>query len=277
MTNNLEEEEDEDILPIEHDAVFVLLPIVEAKDSSEARKIVELSIQWKMDPYTYPTPVIGGYFSGLLSDLCGEKAIVPYYNKELRDVVQKNFSNVATWLKNEIKKATDHKVVSSPDVLKGQFPEFKKYSDTDLFYAIRLELAPMGLDVGIGTGFKRLSPSESHPDLAFFRDQYIAYIFRDINPYIITPEMLRDGRDILAEFGYEDDAKIINNCLYQEIIEKEKERVIDIFDIGQEGADYKIKRFYRFKREDYTKRPEKVIGKMWIILVDYVYHKVEQT
>lgn len=270
MTNNL------DKLLIEHDAVFVLAPTVEAEDSFEARKLVELSIQWEMDPYTYPTPVIGGYFSGLLSDLCGEKAIVPFYNKELRDTVRKNFSNVVPWLKDEIKKATDHKVVSSSNALKGQFPELKKYSDTDFFYALRLELAPMGLDVSIGTGFKKLTPPEEHPNLAFFRDQYTAYIFRNINPYTITPEMLRDGRDISAEFGYEDDAKIINDCLYQEIIEKEKERVIDIFDIGQESDD-KRKRFYYFKRADYTKRPEKVIGEMWIVLVDYAYHKVEQT
>lgn len=263
MTNNLKEDEETTGVK-EHEAIFVLVPTSEAKDSFEARKLVELVIQWREDIfYSVPYPRIGGYFSGLLSDICDEKAIVPYYNKELRETVRKNFSNIIPWLKDEIEKRT--KLLLRPYDIKEKFPELKKYSDIDLLYTLKLELVPMGIDANIGFTRETLPPSELSPPLSFFRDETMVYIFRKITPYIITPETLRDGRDESADFGYEDDAMIVDECLYQEIIDKEKEKVIDIYAIG-EKATTTVKRII-------GKIPENIIGKTWIVLVDYIYYK----
>lgn len=195
--NSINENEEVTVGAKEHEAMFVLVPISEAKDSFEARKLVGLVIQWREDIFpSVPYPRIGGYFSGLLSDVCGEKATVPYYNKELRDTIRKNFYPAITWLKDQIDKDLSsptpllRKTVSKAYDIKQAYPELKKYSDTDLLYALQLELIPMGIDVNRGFTRKTLPPSELSPPLSFFRDDIMVYIFRKITPYIISPAML---------------------------------------------------------------------------------------
>ena len=72
-----------------HEAIFVLVLREKDKDSFEARKLVLRTLE-KIEEkrphgerYEYS---IGGRFSGLLSSACRGKAILPYYNKEMREI-----------------------------------------------------------------------------------------------------------------------------------------------------------------------------------------------
>jgi hypothetical protein len=60
--------------------------------------------------------------------------------------------------------------------------------------------------------------------------------------------MWEGGRYRYAELGYEDDAMIVNECLFREVVEPEESRVIDL------------------EKADIT--PENIIGKRWIVVVD---------
>lgn len=230
-----------------HEAVFVLVSKEEAKDSFEARRLVALRIENEIRAFLSPPyPRVGGDFSGLFSNLCGGKIIIPFYNKELRDSVKKNFSDLVSWIKETIEKQEEKRIISRADHIKEKFPELKKYNDAELLDALRLELVPMGLDINLG----------------WTSNEMIVYIFTKIEPYIVTSDLRENGRDMSLELGYEDDAMIINECLYREVVDKEKGKVIDIDDIGEEAIAIAAK-----GKKEIT--PENIIGKKWIVLVDY--------
>lgn len=233
-----------------HDAVFVLVPKEYAKDSFEARRLVALMIETEIRAFLSPPyPRVGGDFSGLLSDLCDRKAIVPYYNKEMRDTVRKIFLDLESWLKETIEKQTEKRVIARSEDIKEKFPELKKYNDAELLDTLRLELPPMGLDV----------------NLAWTKSEMIVYIFTKLyKPYVVTPDLREDGRDVSLELGYEDDAMIINECLSREVIDKMKGKVIKLVDI-EDGKGVLV---LAAKGKLKEVKPEDVIGKEWIVLVD---------
>lgn len=233
-----------------HEAVFVLVAKEEAKNSFEARRLVALTIENEIRMfYSPPYPRVGGDFSGLLSDLCGEKAIVPFYNEELRDSVRKYFSKLVPELKSLIEKQENKRALVKVSEIKKLVPEIKKYNDADLLDALRLELSPIGLDV----------------NLEWTRKEEIVYTFTKLyKPFVVTSDLRENGRDASLEFGYEDDAMLINECLYREVIDKRQGRIMYIEDIGKDTMDLAAKGGLK------EIRPEDVIGKKWIVLVDHV-------
>lgn len=238
-----------------HEAIFVLIPKEKAENSFQARRLVILKIENAIKAFSDPPyPRIGGDFSGLLSDLCGNKPIIPYYNKEMRDSVRKITPDLAKQLKKAIKSSEfyERADVRASDIKK--LPELKKYNDADLMDALRLELAPMGLVI----------------NLAWTRGEELVYKFTELIPYKITSDLRENGRDASFELGYEDDANIVNECLYREVIDKMKGKVIDIDDIGEKVMAMATggKKNIIIGNKNIT--PENVIGNKWIILVDYV-------
>lgn len=234
-----------------HEPVFILVPKEEAKNSFDARRLVVLEIRDRIkESYPPPYPRIGGDFSGLLSGLCDNKPIkpiIPYYNKEIRNSA-KEISKSVPYLKEVIERGKHKSAVAKASDVKRSIPELEKYNDADILAALRLELVPIGLTV----------------DLVWtFRDE-IAYKFTKITPHMITPDLLENGRDTSLELGYEDDAMIVDDCLYREVIDKMKGKIIYIDDIGKEilalASRGRLKEI----------RPEDVIGKKWIVLVDYI-------
>lgn len=223
-----------------HESIVVLVPKEKAKDSFEARKLVlqtmEESEEKKLygERYEYS---IGGIFSGLFSKICGGKVILPYYNKEIREVVRKGIDKIENFIKSEIEKSKKVRILVSD--IKKEVPEFKAYNDGDLLDALRLE-------------FKGI-----HIDMSFTKTLgNIMYIFETsrTKPEFWGEFWKKTGRYEFVELGYEDDAMIVDECLYKEITE-EPARIIDI-DKGP------------IEEEDIT--PEKIIGKKWVVLVDAV-------
>lgn len=194
---------------------------------------------------------IGGTFTGLLSQLCGgktEDTALPYYNKELRDSVRRTLSILVPELKDAIEREKEKKYINRAPILasviRELFPEVKKYNDADLLDALRLELIPIGWDID---------------DIEWHKSGEIIFVFKEITQGDIIPEW-KNGRSVLSELGYEDDAKIVNECIYREIIEKEDiARIITI-------EDYVSKNIDVLPREKLT--PENTIGKKWIVLTE---------
>lgn len=194
---------------------------------------------------------IGGTFTGLLYQLCGEKAedaSLPYYNKELRDSVRRTLPKLVPELKDAIKTEKEEKYIKRAPILvsviRELFPELKKYNDADLLDALRLELIPMGLNID---------------DIGWHKSGEIIFVFKEIAQGDIIPEW-KNGRSNLLELGYEDDAKIVNECIYREVIEKEDvARIITIEDYVSKNTDVLL-------REKLT--PENTIGKRWIVLIE---------
>lgn len=216
-----------------HEAYFLLLKKEKAKDSFEARKFVLWTLEEEREKriFTgYYEPYIGGAFSGILSDTCGGKTILPYYNEEMRKVVREKISKYIPWIKEQIEKNRSKEISILAKELKNAIPEFKKYTDSDLLDALRLELYSMELNV----------------DMNWHMTREIAYTFKHSGP---SPDLWKNGRYEFIELGYEDDAMIVNECLYREIIDKENDRVKDI---------------------EKEKIIPGIIGKKWIVLVDRV-------
>lgn len=233
---------------MQHETIFVLLPKEKAENSFEARRLVVLEIEKNIKSFNDPPyPKIGGDFSGLLSDICGGKPTIPYYDKEMRDSVRINASNYAA----QIKKVIENSIYERADIRASdlkKLPELKKYNDADLMDALRLELAPMGLDIS----------------LAWTRGSELVYKFTEITPHVITPDLRENGRDASFELGYDDDAMIVNECLYREVVDKMKEKIIDVDNIGESMIGVAAKG----GKKKITQ--ENVIGKKWIVLADYV-------
>lgn len=220
-----------------HEAYFILLKKEKAKNSFEARKLVAWTLEeeiekrkggiFTMEEYDH---YIGGYFSGVLSDICGEKTTLPYYNEDMRNVVREKISRHIPWIKEQIEKSSSKTIGLLAKDLKAEIPEFKKYTDSDLLDAISLELYPMG----IGVDFKwHIKTGE------------VVYNF---SYDVMNLGFWENGRYWFTTLGYEDDAMITNECLYREIIDKKKEKVKDI------------------EKEKITS--DNVIGKKWIVVVD---------
>lgn len=224
-----------------HETVLILVPKEKAKNSFEARKLVLRTMEEIEEKRLYGEHYeysVGGVFSGLLSKLCGGELVLPYYNKEMREVVRKGIDKIAGFIKGEIEKSGSVSILAFE--IKNTVPEFDAYNDGDLLDALRLEFK--GIDIDIGWHIKTGN---------------IVYIFKTS---LIMPEFWEEfweksGRYELVDLGYEDDAMIVNACLYREVINKMNEKVIDI-DKGH------------IEKEDMT--PEKIIEKKWLVLVDAV-------
>lgn len=165
----------------------------------------------------------------------------------MRDSVRINASNYAA----QIKKVIENSIYERADIRASdlkKLPELKKYNDADLMDALRLELAPMGLDIS----------------LAWTRGSELVYKFTEITPHVITPDLRENGRDASFELGYDDDAMIVNECLYREVVDKMKEKIIDVDNIGESMIGVAAKG----GKKKITQ--ENVIGKKWIVLADYV-------
>lgn len=223
-----------------HTSIIVLVPKEKAINSFEARKLTLRTLEESEEKRLYGEGYeysIGHRFSGLFSDICGGKAVVPYYNKEMRDIVRKGIDKIADFIKGEIEKTREVYILASE--IKKEIPEYKTYNDGDLLDALRLEFK--GIDINIAWHVKTWD---------------VIYIFETSLQKLEFWEQFweKNGRYEFVELGYEDDAMIINECLYREMV-KEPERIIDI-DIGP------------ITKEDIT--PEKMIGKKWAVLVDAV-------
>lgn len=233
---------------MENDAIFILVPKEKAKSSIDARKLVLLTIQDKGLGYPRGYPFIGGIFSGLFSEICiMERPILPYYNNELRKIIRDKF------LKYYMPWMEKRKLLVSLHVLaiKKDIPELEKYTDSDILDVLRLELYSGEIVIYL----EILS-----------KDGKIITLFRfksgiNLKSAPPSPDMWENGRYRYAELGYEDDAVIVNECIYREIIDKQREKVLNIEDIEEKNIIVAMAK--RIKTTQYN-----TIGKKWIVLLD---------
>lgn len=118
----------------------------------------------------------------------------------------------------------------------------EKYNDADILDALRLEFKDLDIDVSYVV-------STVMPSNRKIGD--IIYIFKPLIPLSedLTRGYFANKRYAAVELGYEDDAMIVNECIYLEVIDKTREKVIDIY----KGPMDII--------------PE-IIEKKWLVLVD---------
>lgn len=220
-----------------HERVLVLIPKEKAKNSFEARKFVLIRLIDEINGRIcgeYFEPSIGGVFSGEMAIHTGiDKIVVPYYNKEMREVVRKGKDKIIDFLKSEIDKRKEVSILASE--IKREVPEFGVYNDDDLLDALRLELH--GIDINITFNVKT--------------DEVI-YKFKNSSRMLEFWEDFwkKNGRYVFTDLGYEDNAILVNELLYHGLIAKNGAEIIDI------------------ENEKIT--PENVIGKKWAVLVDKV-------
>lgn len=224
----------------EHEALLVLVPKYDAENSYEARKLVLLNLEEISGKNALAEYSVGGIFSGLLSDICGDKLILPFYNKEMREVVKKGIDKIGDQIRELVKKDKEANIPAS--VMKKAIPGSDKYNDADLLDILRREFKDLDIDLSYVVHVK--TPSE-------LRTGDIVYRFKPLIPLSEDPTKgyFTNKRYIAVELGYEDDAMIVNKCLYLEVIDKAIEKVIDIY----KGPT------------DIT--PE-IVGKKWLVLVD---------
>lgn len=232
------------------DAVFILVPKERAKNSIDARELVLLTIQEKRlgSPGRYP--FIGGIFSGLFSDACiMERPPLPYYNNELRKIIRNRF------LKYHVPWMEKRSILTSlhMSAIKKDIPELKKYTDSDILDAIRLELYPK-----VAVYLEILYKNGEIITLFRFKTEVSDAIFKPVPP---PPDMWENGRYKYAELGYEDDALIVDECLYQEIIDKEIEKVLNIEDLEEKNIIVSTAKKVKIT-------PYNTIGKKWIVLLN---------
>lgn len=221
-----------------HERVLVLIPKEKAKNSFEARKFVLIMLIDEINGRIcgeYFEPSIGGVFSGEMAIHAGiDKIVVPYYNKEMREVVRKGKDKIIGFIKSEIDKRKEVSILASE--IKREVPEFGVYNDDDILDALRLELH--GIDINITFSVKT--------------DEVI-YKFKNSSRILEFWEDFwkeKNGRYVFTDLGYEDDAILVNELLYHGLIAKNGTEIIDI------------------EKEKIT--PENVIGKKWAVLVDKV-------
>jgi len=233
-----------------NEAIFILVPKERAKNSIEARKLVLLTIQEKRLGIPGRYPFIGGIFSGLFSEICViERPHLPYYNNELRKIIRDKFLNYyIPWMEKRPILADLHLLVIKKDI-----PELEKYSDSDILDALRLELYPK---VAI---YLEIGPKNGKVSTLFrFKTEISDTTFKPVPP---PPEKWINGRYEFAELGYEDDAVLVNECIYQQIIDKEIEKILNIEDIEEKNII--IATAKRIKITQYN-----TIGKKWIVLLN---------
>lgn len=200
---------------IGHEALLVLVPKYDAEDSYEARKLVLLNLEEISGKNALSEYSIGGIFSGLLSDICGEKAVVPYYNKEMREVIRKGIDKIGDQIRELLKKKKEISIPASE--MKKAIPGSKEYNDADLLDALRLEFKDFDIDVSYIVSM--VTPSNR-------KIGDIIYIFKPLIPLSEDPTRgyFANKRYAAVELGYEDDAMITNECLYREVIDKTKKK-----------------------------------------------------
>lgn len=224
----------------EHEALLVLVPKYDAENSYEARKLVLLNLEEISGKNALTEYSIGGIFSGLLSDICGDKPILPFYNKEMRDVIKKGIDKIGDQIRELVKKGKEANIPAS--VMKKAIPGSDKYNDADLLDILRREFKDLDIDLSYVVHFKTLSE---------MRTGDIVYNFKPLIPLSEDPTRgyFTNKRYAAVELGYEDDAMIVDKCLYLEVIDKAIEKVIDIY----KGP---------------TDTTPEIVGKKWLVLVD---------
>lgn len=239
---NTKEKEIRHLLPWyeEHEVLLVLVPKYDAENSYDARKLVLLNLEEISGKNALTEYSVGGIFSGLLSDICGDRPILPFNNKEMREIVKKGIDEIRDQIRELVKKEKELNIPAS--VMKKAIPGSDKYNDADILDIIRREFKDLDIDLSYVIYAK--APSKA-------RTGDIVYIFESLIPLSEDPTRgyFTNKRYAAVELGYEDDAMIVNKCLYLEIIDKVKEKVIDIY----KGPI------------DIT--PE-IVGKKWLVLVD---------
>jgi len=218
-----------------HERVLVLIPKEKAKNSFEARKFVLYKLIDEINGRIcgeYFEPSIGGVFSGEMAIHAGiDEIVIPYNDKEMREVVRNGIGKIIGFINSEIEKSKEVHILASE--IKREVPEFEVYNDGDLLDAFRLELH--GIDIDITFDAKTGD---------------VVYIFEKSSrrPEFWEQFWEKSGRYEFVDLGYEDDAILVNELLYWNLIEKHDIEVADI------------------EKEKIT--PENVIGKKWAVLVD---------
>lgn len=135
-----------------HERVLVLIPKEKAKNSFDARKFVLIRLIYEINGRIcgeYFEPSIGGVFSGEMAHAGIDEIVVPYHNKEMREVVRKGKDKIIGFIKSEIDKRKEVSILASE--IKREVPEFGVYNDDDLLDALRLELHGIDIDMTFST------------------------------------------------------------------------------------------------------------------------------
>lgn len=219
-----------------HEMEIVLVPIEMAQNSIEARKIVlRQLIDNEVD-----SPHVGGVFSGEMTTHAGIGDIVlPYHNKEMRKVARAGIRKL-----KDIKDAVNKEGYAATLVkdIKKFVPEFAGIDEGDLLDLLNLEMIGIETDVTLHSekGELVFTFVESSQ-----REEYWEQYWKE-----------RGGRNEYMRLGYGDDAILVNDLLWDNLIE------------SRARGDLKVRNLDGRKGGDITGR--NVIGKKWAVVVDMV-------